>query len=123
MKNFPVNFVTYFDKKKQCNAVKAITTYGGRYVSAIAYTHPNDTFNEELGKQIALTRLQAKIAKKKADGWARKAKQCSIEVAYANDYIKRMNKEADRALVNSSNFRVEQKDLEKKLDELLKSIV
>jgi len=43
------------------NQIIAIAKYKGKYVRAVAKCHPNDTFNEEYGKNLAIARLNLKI--------------------------------------------------------------
>lgn len=63
MKN--VIHYTYYDKKKECNAVKAVTTYDGQTITAVAYTHPTDVYNENFGKLLSGMRCEKKVLKKK----------------------------------------------------------
>ena len=41
----------------------AITTYGGRRVRAVAKCAPGDTFNEDIGAQLAMARCAQKVEK------------------------------------------------------------
>ena len=52
--------ITFTDK------VIAIARCHGRNVRAISKCHPNDTFNSEIGKNIAIARLNLKIKKIRA---------------------------------------------------------
>lgn len=45
--------------------VIAISTYAGKTVRGVAVCHPNDSYDEELGKRIAATRCAKKIAEKR----------------------------------------------------------
>ena len=57
-----------FDRYKYVvhgNEVIAISTYEGRPVRAVAYCHPDDNFNEEVGKKLAALRCNVKVAKKR----------------------------------------------------------
>lgn len=49
------------------NKVIALTSYAGKTVKGIAKCHPNDEFNEEIGKKIAAVRCNQKIAMKKLE--------------------------------------------------------
>jgi len=51
---------------KKGTEIIAMSTYGGKTVKGKAICHPNDTFNEELGKTIAAARCNLKIANKRA---------------------------------------------------------
>ena len=45
------------------NMFVAITTYGGKRVRAVAKCAPGDTFNAELGAQLAMARCAQKVEK------------------------------------------------------------
>lgn len=45
--------------------VIALSTYGGRTVRGVAKCHPDDTFNEEVGKALAAARCNEKVAIKR----------------------------------------------------------
>ena len=45
------------------NMFIAITTYGGRRVRAVAKCAPGDTFNENIGAQLAMARCAQKVEK------------------------------------------------------------
>ena len=51
---------------KKGTEIIAMSTYGGKTVKGKAICHPDDTFNEELGKNIAAARCNLKIANKRA---------------------------------------------------------
>lgn len=57
-----------FDRYKYVvhgNEVIAISTYEGRPVRAVACCHPDDNFDEEVGKKLASLRCNVKVAKKR----------------------------------------------------------
>ena len=50
------------DGSVRCPAVVAISTYAGKNVKGYAKMHPNDEFNWEKGRELAIARCNAKIA-------------------------------------------------------------
>ena len=50
---------------KQDNKIIAVSTYAGKTVRGIAKCSPEDTFDEDKGKEIAAARCNAKVAKKR----------------------------------------------------------
>lgn len=49
------------------NKVIALTSYAGKTIKGIAKCHPNDVFNEEVGKKIAAARCNQKVVFKKLE--------------------------------------------------------
>lgn len=122
MNNTEIKYYEYFDSDKGCRAVKAVTTYGGKKVSATAYTHPNDTYDYEFGKKVALKRLEIKIAHKRASSMnARAERYATLIVAYKNE-IKRMDKEMRKALALVGDRLVDASTYEKELEAILATI-
>lgn len=64
MKN-EIKVFDYVDKKTGCHVVKAVTTYKGSPVMAIAKCDPADTFDLQVGTNLATLRLEQKVAKKR----------------------------------------------------------
>lgn len=54
------------DGSIRCHCVKAISTYAGKTVAGYAKCHPNDEWDWEKGKALAIARCAEKIAKKRA---------------------------------------------------------
>jgi len=76
------------------NKVIAISTYCGRTVRGVAKCHPNDVFDEEIGKQLAAARCGKKIAEKrykrardKYDWICEIVKAVNKEFHNTNDYL------------------------------------
>ena len=53
------------DGSVRCHCVKAISTYAGKTVAGYAKCHPEDEWDWEKGKALAIARCAAKIAKKR----------------------------------------------------------
>lgn len=62
MKNYPREKYKIFVGP---NKVVAVSTYAGRVVRGVAKCAPGDTFDIEKGKDLAIARCAAKIAKKR----------------------------------------------------------
>lgn len=75
-------FYEYHDEEKGCQAVKAVTTYEGKSVYGIAYLHPDDAYDFELGKTIAKYRCYIKVIDKKIKRYGRKTKSIQEDMLY-----------------------------------------
>ena len=69
--------------------VIAVTRYGGRAIKGIAKCSPEDIFNLELGKRIAVARAERKVAKAKLRNAS--VKYCEAAAA-ADAAVKRYEK-------------------------------
>ena len=76
MKNKYKFYKFHIDEKNK--KVIAITHYAGRVIRGIAKCAPEDIFNLELGKRIAVARAEEKVAKAKARNAATKFLQASV---------------------------------------------
>ena len=115
-------FFEYVDAKKGCKVIKAVTTYEGKYVSATACTHPNDEYEYEVGKMIAETRLDIKIARKRATSMRRRATRYGYAVVAYKNAIDKMKKEMNKALSVADKRDAEADALEEKLEKLLANL-
>ena len=68
------------DGSVRCHCVKAISTYAGKTVAGYAKCHPDDCWDWEKGKKLAIARCAAKIAKKRAA-------RASMKMAEAQDIL------------------------------------
>lgn len=119
MRNFEPRVYSYTEKSTGIKIVKAVTTYDGKVVYATAKCVPEDNFNFELGKQIALKRLEIKIAQKRAAHNNEFAKFCRIDLEHVEHYKKRLKKALASAEIATANRRAEIKQREAELTELL----
>ena len=87
------------DGSVRCHCVKAISTYAGKTVAGYAKCHPDDEWNWEKGKELAIARCAAKIAKKRlARATIKVAEaQCIMDdaVCYLNDMTEYFADSAD----------------------------
>lgn len=69
------------------NKVVAESTYAGKPVSGVAKCDPIDTFNEELGTDLAIARCNAKIAAKRLSRAERVVKEAMDELHKAVENV------------------------------------
>jgi hypothetical protein len=122
MNNTEVKYYEYYDKNKKCKAVKAVTTYAGKYISAVSYAHPNDTYDFEFGKKVAQKRLDIKLAHKRAASMRARAERYAMLIVEYKKEIKRMDKEMRKALTLVGDRLVDASTYEKELEDLLATI-
>lgn len=119
MKNFEPHVYSYTEKNTGVKVVKAIAVYNGKIVSAFAKCDPDDTFNLELGKKIAIKRLEIKITQKRAADKLAYTKRCKTELEFIKRDYRHIQKSMERAEIAILDRRVEIKHLEDELAELL----
>ena len=122
MRNYETKTIDYIDKKTGAHVVKAMTMYAGKPVSAFAKCDPNDTFDLEFGKEVALRRLDYKIAMKRAASMKEYAKFCRMNLEFIEIEKRRVKGALQRAEVAYSDRMVEAQELETQIAEMLKSI-
>ena len=120
MRNYPTKVYDYIDKNTGSHIVKAITMYANEFISAIAKCDPNDEFDLELGKTIALTRLNIKVAKKRKANMKMWAKSCKEHLEYLETEKRRVKKALEYAECSATDRKVEIKKLEAALSEITK---
>ena len=120
MKNYETKVYDYIDKNTGIHSVKAITIYDNESVSAVAKCDPNDHFDFELGKNIALKRLNLKIAKKRQASMKQWAKCCRKHFDYIEAEKRRTKKALEYAECAIIDRQVEIKNIETELAELTK---
>ena len=77
------------------NMFIAITTYGGRRVRAVAKCAPGDTFNENIGAQLAMARCAQKVEKIRLRNLRGHMKTWSDVVAMANKELEEVTLKHD----------------------------
>lgn len=120
MRNYETKIYNYVDKNTGINVVKAITQYSNETIVATAKCSPEDVFDLERGKTIALKRLDLKIAKKrKADmrAWSNFQR---LQVKYHEQEKHRAKKALEYAECAVADRQVEIRKLEAELVELTK---
>jgi cell fate (sporulation/competence/biofilm development) regulator YmcA (YheA/YmcA/DUF963 family) len=118
MKNHETYVYNYIDSKTGAHIVKAVTTYEGNSVYAYAKCDPEDEFSLEFGTQLALKRLDIKVAQKRAAHAKEYAKNCRAELEYVECYIRRLRKSIKHAEIAYSDRMVEVNQFEKEISEM-----
>ena len=79
------------DGSVRCHCVVAISTYAGKTVKGYAKCHPDDAWNWEEGKKLAIARCAEKIAVKRANRATRKVAEAqeilAEAIAHLNDML------------------------------------
>ena len=87
------------DGSIRCHCVKAISTYAGKTEAGYAMCHPDDQWDWEKGKALAIARCAAKIAKRRLARASMKVAeaQCIMDdaVCYLNDMTEYFADSAD----------------------------
>lgn len=122
MRNYATKTYDYIDKKTGAHIVKATTMYAGKTVSEYAKCDPNDVFDLEFGKLVALKRLDIKIAKKRAASMKAYSKFCETNLDWIAIEERRTRKAFERAKVAYFDRLAEAKELEAELAEMFSTI-
>lgn len=122
MRNYETKTYDYVDKKTGAHIVKATTMYSGKNVSAYSKCDPQDTFDLEFGKEVALKRLDYKISLKRVASMKEYAKFCRMNLEFIEAEKRRIKKALQRAEIAYSDRMVEAAELELELTEMLKNI-
>ena len=78
------------DGSIRCHCVVAISTYEGKPVKGYAKCHPDDAWDWEKGKALAIARCAEKIAVKRANRATRKVAEAQAILADAITYLNDM---------------------------------
>lgn len=122
MKNYETRVYDYVDKKTGAHVVKAITEYAGKTVAAVAKCDPVDTFDLDLGTEVACKRLDIKIAQKREACMNTRAKHYREYLELLEAEKRRVIKALTRAEVVAADRRVEVNELEKELGDIISAI-
>jgi len=122
MRNYETKIFDYIDKNTGAHIVKATTMYAGKTVSAFSKCDPKDTFDLEFGTKVALKRLDLKIAQKRYASMIAYAKFCKSNLEFIETEKRRIKKALERAEIAALDRKVEAKEFEAELAELLSNI-
>lgn len=78
----------YFDEKN--STIICVSSFAGKTVKGRAKCHPNDDFNEDLGKELAKLRCDLKVADKRRAHAAKKALAAHHAANYAKAHSDKM---------------------------------
>lgn len=120
MLNF--KYYEYMDTEKKCKAIKAVTTYEGKTVSGVAYLHPDDSYDYEIGKKIAELRCTLKVTDKKIKRFNRKSRGVQRELVSIVEYMGNLTDilSTYENIIESANK--EKTVVQKELQEVLENI-
>lgn len=122
MRNYETKIYDYVDKKTGAHVVKATTLYAGKTVSAYSKCDPNDTFDLKFGTDVAMKRLDIKIAQKRHASMIDYAKFCKMNLEFLENEKRRVERAMKRAEVAALDRKLEAKELEIELTDTLKTI-
>lgn len=122
MRNYETKVYDYVDKKTGAHVVKATTMYAGKAVSACSKCDPSDTFDLKFGTDLALLRLDLKIAQKRYASMTTYAKFCKQNRDWAEIEKRRAAQAMERAEVAALDRKLEAKQFEAKIAEMLKNV-
>jgi hypothetical protein len=103
------------DGSIRCHCVVAISTYAGKPVKGYAKCHPDDTWDWEKGKALAIARCAEKIAHKRAKRAARKMAEAQDILNDAMLYLNDMGDYFANAMDEVAYTSAEVADLMKKM--------
>ena len=101
------------DKKVYC-----MTYYAGKTIKGIAKCDPEDTFNEQSGKDLSKARCDVKLTKKKLDRCNKRVLLAAAELEAAQKRYNNALKYQDEALVTYMNARDSLEELTKALNQV-----
>ena len=122
MRDYKILTYDYIDKKTGIHTVKAVTRYEGKSVYAFAKCDPNDGFDLEFGKKLAIKRLKASITRKRAAYIKEHIKFYRNDLEAIEFERKRIKKELEKLEVSYSNHKVTANALDNEIKELIANI-
>lgn len=99
-------------KNPDANMIVAVSSYAGKTVRGIAKCHPNDSFDEEFGKKLAVARCNLKVAKKRQARADRKVREALVEQYEVESFLLKMKDYQRRASLDLSRLSKELAALE-----------
>lgn len=99
-----------------------MTTYAGKSVWAVAKCLPEDEFDLKFGTDVALKRLDIKIAKKRAADMSEYVKFCNMNIKFIEQEKRRVKQAKEHAEIAVGDRRAEIMQYEAELDAMLKNI-
>jgi hypothetical protein len=122
MRNYETKVYEYIEKDTGRQVIKAVTTYAGKAVSAYSKCDPKDTFDLKFGTDVALKRLDIKIAQKRANAMKTRAKYCQMNLEFIEQEKRRIERARNNAEIAYFDRKVEIRDLEAEIANMLKDI-
>lgn len=122
MRNYEAKIINYVDSATGARVVKVLAEHDGKTLRACSKCHPDDNFNLELGTEIALKRLDIKIAEKRRAYSVNYVKQCKQYLDFLDREKRRIKKSMERAEVAALGRKIEVQELEAELTNILEKI-
>ena len=122
MRNYSTNTYDYVEKSTGIHVVKAATIYEGKTVYALAKCDPEDNFDLEFGKKLALKRLDQKIALKRAAHSKEFIRFCEKNLEFIEVERKRLRKTIEDAKTARLDRLVEANMYNREINEMLDSV-
>lgn len=119
MKNYETHLYDYIEPSTGKHVVKATTTYAGKSVYAYAKCVPEDKFDLTFGEQLALRRLDLKIAQRRSSSMRAKVKRCQKELTRLEQEKRHTKKVLTQAELAVLDRRVEIKAIETDISKML----
>ena len=117
---FKYKFYEFRNTEKDCQAIKCVSSYEGKTVTAVAELHPGDEYDYETGKEISRLRCENKLLKKKNKRFLRKKKAILRDIEELEAYIVQLKKRADAYDKTAAKATEKIADNFNKLEELMK---
>ena len=122
MRNYEIHTYDYIEKSTGCHIIKAVTTYEGKLVYAHAKCHPEDNFDLDFGKKLALKRLEHKITLKRAAHIKAYQKSCERHLEAVELGRRRLRKVIEDSKTAYYDRLVEAKLAEKEIEDMLSGV-
>ena len=120
MKNYETRLYDYIEPSTGKHVVKATTTYAGKSVYAYAKCDPEDKFDLVFGEQLALKRLDLKIAQRRAASMSAKVSRCQKELNWLEQEKRHTMKVLKQAELAVLDRRIESNVIEAEISKMLK---
>ena len=122
MRNYETNVYEYVEKETGAHVVKAATMYAGSPVSATAKCSPEDAYDFDFGRDLALLRLDYKIAKKREASMKHAVNMCDQNLAFIKAEEKRIKQSKERAEIAITDRKIEQRSIKALIDDLMETV-
>lgn len=91
-------------KDPETKKVIAVSTFAGKTVRGVAKCHPNDSFDEEFGKKLAVARCNLKVAQKRQARADCKVREALVEQYEVQSFLLKMRDYQRRASLDLSRM-------------------
>ena len=92
---------------KRGNDIIAVSTYAGKTVKAYAKCDPRDSYDEQVGKELAAARCNAKIADKREARARRKVMEAQAQLDAARQHYEKMAQYLEDSKLDASRAHID----------------